>query len=140
MPPKYASAEFLKSTYWRLRGKLDVPRERFVLYPHAERDADPSPVLGWAGSDHLEQARDLAATYVERKDSEGWDATRLTSLLAGLLELIPWLKQWHNDPAPDLGQGMGGYLDGFVQKEACTLGLTPDDLRQWKSTKSGSGA
>lgn len=140
VPPKYASADFLKSTYWRLRGKLDVPRERFVLYPHAERDADPSPVLGWAGWDHLEQARALAATYVERKDSEGWDATRLTPLLAGLLELIPWLKQWHNDPDPDLGQGMGDYFDGFAQEEARALGLTLDDLRQWKPTKRCRGA
>ena len=25
VPPKYTSADFLKSDYWRLRGKLDVP-------------------------------------------------------------------------------------------------------------------
>ena len=27
VPPKYASTDFLKTDYWRLRGKLDVPRE-----------------------------------------------------------------------------------------------------------------
>ena len=32
-PPKYTSADFLKTSYWRHRGKLDVPKERFVSYP-----------------------------------------------------------------------------------------------------------
>ena len=27
VPPKYASADFLKTDYWRLRGKLDVPKD-----------------------------------------------------------------------------------------------------------------
>ena len=30
VPPKYTSADFLKSDYWRLRGKLDVPKERWI--------------------------------------------------------------------------------------------------------------
>ena len=100
VPPKYASADFKKGTYWRLRGKLDVPKERFILYPHAERDADPTPVLGWAGWDALQQAQALAAYFIDMKESEGWRADRLTPLLAGLLELLPWLRQWHNDVDP----------------------------------------
>ena len=34
VPPKYATADFLKTDYWRLRGKLDVPKERWISYPH----------------------------------------------------------------------------------------------------------
>ena len=30
---KYASKDCQKSDYWRLRGGLDVPKERFILYP-----------------------------------------------------------------------------------------------------------
>ena len=30
VPPKYASADFRSSTFWSLRGKLDVPKERFI--------------------------------------------------------------------------------------------------------------
>ncbi len=36
VPPKYTSADFLKSHYWRLRGKLDVPKERWVSFPGCE--------------------------------------------------------------------------------------------------------
>ena len=36
VPPKYTSGDFASSTYWRLRGKLDVPKERWVSFPHCE--------------------------------------------------------------------------------------------------------
>ena len=98
VPPKYAQADFAKTPYWRNRGKLDVPKERFVLYPHAGREGDRSPVIGWAGWDHLEQAQALASLYVDRKQNEGWPAKQLLPLLAGLVELEPWLHQWHGEP------------------------------------------
>ena len=56
VPPRYTSADFRKGTWWRLRGKLDVPKERFVSLPGCERDADPSLVVGWAGWNALEQS------------------------------------------------------------------------------------
>jgi hypothetical protein len=56
VPPKYRPADFTRVDYWRLRGGLDVPKERFVSYPGAEREADGSLVVSWAGYDHLEQA------------------------------------------------------------------------------------
>ena len=132
VPPKYTSADFLSGTYWRLRGKLDVPKERFVLYPGAERDADPTPAIAWAGWDHLQQARALAAYYVDRKENDGWSPSRLTPLLAGLLELLPWLKQWHNDIDPTYGVGMGDYFDDFVREEAKTLDVTLETVRAWQ--------
>ena len=49
VPPKYASKDFRRSAFWSLRGKLDVPKERFILFPGCDRAADPSPVIGWAG-------------------------------------------------------------------------------------------
>src|SRR5262249_32283084 len=97
VPPKYAAADFASTVLWQLRGKLDVPKERFISYPHCQRDTDPTPVIAWAGWDHLQQARALATYYVQMKESEGWTKERLTPLLAGLLEVLPWLKQWHNE-------------------------------------------
>ena len=42
VPPKYTTADFLKTDYWRLRGKLDVPKERWISYPHLQTESDPS--------------------------------------------------------------------------------------------------
>src|SRR5205823_9671294 len=131
VPPKYTSADFANGLFWQLRGKLDVPKERFISYPFCQRDADPTPVIGWAGWDHLQQAKALATYYVQMKESEGWSKERLRPLLAGLLELLPWLKQWHNEVDPEYGQRMGEFYEGFVDEEARALGFTREAVRAW---------
>ena len=131
VPPKYRTADFRRIDFWRLRGQLDVPKERFVSYPFAERSADGSLVVAWAGWDHRKQAQALAAYYTEMRDNEGWAPERLSALLAGLLELIPWLKQWHNEMDPEYGLRMGDFFEGFVRDEAQKLGFTIEAVRDW---------
>ncbi len=132
VPPKYKSADFRSSTIWSHRGKLDVPKERFVAYPGAEREADPTPVFGWAGWTALERMKALATYTLERKDREGWPQERLLPLLAGLAELLPWVKQWHNDFDPTAGMGLGDYFAGFLAEEARGLGVTVEELERWE--------
>jgi hypothetical protein len=131
VPPKYVTKDFLSSDFWRLRGGLDVPKERFVSFPHCQRDADGSLIVTWAGHNHLQRALAIAAYYQERKDSEGWSPERLVPLLAGVIELLPWLVQWHNDYDPDLGARMGDYFVDFVQTEARALGMTEAAVADW---------
>ncbi|RJP67020.1 MAG: BREX-2 system adenine-specific DNA-methyltransferase PglX [Comamonadaceae bacterium] len=132
VPPKYQSKDFIKADVWRLRGGLDVPKERWISYPGCERGADGSLVIAWAGWNHLQQATALAGYYMDMKDSEGWEPTRLQPLLASLLELVPWLEQWHNELDPAFGARMGDYYRSFVTEEARSLGFTLDDLREWR--------
>lgn len=131
VPPKYTSADFLKTGFWRLRGGLDVPKERFVSYPGCERDADRSLPIAWAGWNPLQQAMAIATYYLDVQEREAWDAQRLTPLLAGIQELLPWILQWHNDYDPESGQRLGDYFAGFLAEEARTLGLTLETLRAW---------
>ena len=138
VPPKYQSKDFLKIEFWRLRGGLDVPKERWVSYPGCERGADTSLPIAWAGWNHLQQATALAAYYLEMKENEGWEAVRLQPLLAGLLELVPWLEQWHNEIDPAYGERMGNYYRGFVNEEARALGFTLEDLRAWRPAVSSA--
>jgi hypothetical protein len=140
VPPKFSKVDFLNDIYWRLRGKLDVPKERFISYPGCESDEDNEPVYGWAGWDHLQQAQALAALYQDRKTREGWTADRLTPMLAGLLELVPWLLQWHNDPnAAFDGLRLGDYFRDYLDEQCRELGLTTDDLRSWRPEKKSKG-
>ncbi len=132
VPPKYQSKDFSKTDFWRLRGGLDVPKERWISYPGCERGADGTLIIAWAGWDHLQQATALATYFIDMKEREGWSRERLQPLLTGLLELVPWLKQWHNDMNPDFGARMGDYYESFVTDEARALEFTLDDLRAWK--------
>lgn len=142
VPPKYQSADFLSSTFWRLRGKLDVPKERFVSHPHCSRETDPTLVIGWAGWNRLQQAQALAAYYIPMKEDEGWGAGRLTPLLAGILELLPWLRQWHNDVDPTYNLRQGDYFRDFLDEELRSLGITREALKSWMppGVRRGRGA
>jgi hypothetical protein len=132
VPPKYTSADFQKSDYWRLRGKLDVPKERWVSFPHCEGE-DGTLTIAWAGYDHLQLARAISAFYVDVQERLGGrDDKRLVPLLACLIELLPWLKQWHNEIDPEFGVPMGDYFEGFLQEESRNLGLTLDQIRAWQ--------
>ncbi len=137
VPPKYTSADFRKQEWWRLRGKLDVPKERFVLYPGAERAADPTPVLAWAGWDHAQQARALGAYYMRLKGEEGSASPKLAPLLAGMLDLLPWVRQWHGGIDAEFGEDLGAYYAGFIDGEARALGLTVEQVRAWAPAVGG---
>jgi hypothetical protein len=130
-PPKYRSADFQNTTYWRLRGPLDVPKERFISYPFCGREGETSLLVGWAGWNHLEQAHAIAGWYNELGEREGWPVERLKPLLAGLAELIPWLKQWHNEVDPVYDQRLGDFYAGFLDGQLHTHGLTLDAVREW---------
>lgn len=139
VPPKYTSADFLKGDYWRLRGKLDVPKERWVSFPHCEGE-DGTLMIAWAGYDHLQLARSISAYYVDVQERLGGrDDPRLVPLLACLVELLPWLKQWHNEVDPEFGVPMGDYFDGFLQEESRNLNLTLEDIRAWQPPQKARG-
>lgn len=98
-PPKYTSADFLKHSYWSNRGKLDVPKERFISYPDSGPDNDPSLLIGWASWNHRHQAEALVNLLNDRLNVDGWpkEDPRFVPLLAGLAEVMPWVKQWHDE-------------------------------------------
>ena len=134
VPPKYTSADFLKQDYWRLRGKLDVPKERWISYPHLQTESDPSLVVGWAGWNHLQQATALVSYYDARR-REGWDAKRLTPILAGLDQLLPWIHQWHPEIDPEFGDTAGQSYQTMLEHDAHELGLTIEEIRNWEPPK-----
>ena len=131
VPPKYTNKDFRDANFWRLRGKLDVPKERFTSFPHAERDADKSLVIGWAGWNHLETARAIAVYYTKARSEDGWSSERLVPLLAALAELLPWIKQWHDEHSHDYGGKPFDYYESFVEEEARSLGLSVERIRAW---------
>ena len=130
VPPKYATADFVKTDYWRLRGKLDVPKERWISYPHCHTDGDPSLHVAWAGWNHLQQVETLVGYYDSRK-REGWDARRLTPLLAGLDQLLPWVHQWHPEVVEEFGESAGKSYQTLLGQDAHELGLTLEAIRNW---------
>ena len=79
----------------------------------------------------MEQATALIAYYDARK-REGWDAKRLTPLLAGLDQLLPWIHQWYPEIDPEFSETAGKSYQTLLAQDAHELGLTMDDIRNWQ--------
>lgn len=138
VPPKYTNADFRKQSYWSARGKLDVPKERFILYPGAGRETDPTPLLGWAGWDHAQQSLALA-TIIQQRQAEGVDDTALVPLVAGMAELQPWVEQWHAAVDPLFGISPAAFCGEQLRGHCQALGVTLDDLARWRPAASSRG-
>ena len=137
VPPKYASKDMISTggaKYWKLRGKLDVPKERWVSFPRCEGE-DQTLVIAWAGYDHLQLLKAIAAYFADVQERGGSEDPRLVPLLAAMDQQIPWVKQWHNDIDPDFNMRLGDYFADFINDEARNLGLTLDDIRAWEPPK-----
>jgi hypothetical protein len=139
VPPKYKPADFAKVSYWAQRGKLDVPKERFISYPGAGPDADPTLLLGWAGWDHKDQAQVLVNLVNDRSTDAGWGVDRLTPLLAGLQEVLPWVRQWHGSYDPEWQGIPAEDLAGFMAGQRTRHALTEEALRDWRPVAAGRG-
>jgi hypothetical protein len=139
VPPKYTSADFRKGSYWSNRGKLDVPKERFISYPLASPDGDGSLLLGWAGWDHREQAHALMTIIEDRTTRDGWGCDRVISLIAGLAEVMPWVRQWHGEVDPGFGMSPAEAYAGYLEDQQRRCGVTSSDLTAWRPSLSGRG-
>ncbi|MBO8185532.1 BREX-2 system adenine-specific DNA-methyltransferase PglX [Streptomyces spirodelae] len=134
MPPKYTSADFLRPSYWRARGKLDVPKERFISY--GQTNVAKPELYGWAGWDHQEQAYALDAYIAAHEELT---AEQVAPFLAGLLELQPWLDQWHDEFDATFGASPAAFFRGDRQMVQGQHGLTDDDLRAWRPATAARG-
>ncbi|MGW4770696.1 BREX-2 system adenine-specific DNA-methyltransferase PglX [Nocardia sp. NPDC004278] len=133
IPPKYTSADFLRASYWQARGKLDVPKERFISY--GDTNSATPALYGWAGWDHREQAQALATYFT----AQSLETPELQPLLAGLLELQPWLDQWHNEFDENYSGTPAAFFAGYRRQLQGEHGLSDDDLRAWRPTAAARG-
>ncbi|WP_405912439.1 BREX-2 system adenine-specific DNA-methyltransferase PglX [Streptomyces sp. NBC_00963] len=133
VPTKYKTSDFRKASYAAQRGGLDVPRERFISY---SRTLSPTiEVLGWGGWNHEEQATALTQTIEDRRNSGNWEKADFTPYLAGLLEVLFWVDQWHPDDA--------GFFHEVLQdwQHEEEFGITDEELRAWRPAEGkGKGA
>jgi hypothetical protein len=88
VPPPYAQADFLKTEYWRLRGKLDVPKERFIAFTEVPGRQNSATLYGWAGWTPLQRVRALLAIDADLDDAHVPLADRI-GVLDSAWRLLP---------------------------------------------------
>ncbi len=132
VPPKYASADFAKPVYWSLRGKLDVPKERFVSFPSVT-GADGQMMIAWAGLDHLQLAKAIGDFYgLVQTEIGSSEDPRLVPLLVAIHELLPWIGQWHAGVDPLYSGEPATFFEEFLVAEAASRSMTLADILAWQ--------
>lgn len=128
-PPKYKKGDFQNNTLWRLRGGLDVPKERFFCVPDPQNPGEW--LYGWAGWNPAQRAQALAGAYIHAEQT-GTELTRLIPLLAAIHEQLPWVRQWHNDIDPTMDVRPGEYFTNWLHQQLNQQGWTTQTLADWQ--------
>ncbi|NRD51506.1 BREX-2 system adenine-specific DNA-methyltransferase PglX [Corallococcus exiguus] len=74
-PPEYSqgsrgkATDFLRTEFWRLRGKLDVPKERFVAFTEVPGRSGVETLYGWAGWTAQQRVKAILAIDEELEDA-----------------------------------------------------------------------
>ena len=110
---------------------LAVPLDQLLQHDGSRRHVDAKGE-GFRGEDHLEQARALATLLVDRSRDEDWEGDQRLPLIAGLVELEPWLHQWFDGPDPLFGGSPAEFITGFIDQQLSAIGKTRDDCKAWR--------
>jgi hypothetical protein len=130
VPPKYTHADFEKQCYWSARGKLDVPKERFIAFPGSRYPEDTTAAYGWAGWDHSERGQAIAR-FANELARTGSPHEQIIPLVGALVEIEPWLKQWHDEIEARSGVSPASAVADVVSALLGRLGLGLDAVMAW---------
>ncbi|MFC1482366.1 BREX-2 system adenine-specific DNA-methyltransferase PglX [Myxococcota bacterium] len=130
VPPDYSqgsrgkSTDFLKKEYWTLRGKLDVPKERFIVFTEVPGRERADTLYGWAGWTPLQRLKAILAVDEELEDGGVPLADRI-ALLDSAWRLLPDVA--HENP------GAASRLKAELQSLVGTEGPSEEMLEDWRN-------
>lgn len=121
VPPTYTTGDFLRAEYMQIRGKLDVPRERFIAF--TEVPGQGETLYGWAGWTPLQRLKAILLTD-EKLEDAGVSLTDRTGLLHSAWCLLPEVTR--EDPAA------AGRLKAELQALVGPDGPSRERLEEWR--------
>ncbi|MFF5014358.1 BREX-2 system adenine-specific DNA-methyltransferase PglX [Streptomyces sp. NPDC001165] len=121
VPPRYMATDFLRPSYWRHRGKFDVPTECFVSFASSASPLSLSTPIGWAGWTAGERARVVLDLLEADSHAHAQRPESSLPLLGALAELIPWVRE-------PIGESLRHAYDEHLTR----LGLSAADVDSWQ--------
>jgi hypothetical protein len=117
------SADFLRTEYWQIRGKLDVPRERFIAFTEVPGRSGAETLYGWAGWTPLERLKALLVIDEDLEDA-GTPLADRTGVLDSAWRLLPDVAR--EDPQA------AARLKAELQALVGPTGPSPESLEDWR--------
>lgn len=132
VPPKYDAKDYLKNEYWSLRGKLDVPKERFIAFTEVPPPVGAETLYAWAGWTPRERAKamlgldeKLEAAKVSVADRQG--------LLYGVWFLLPYVA-WES---PEAASDFRADVKSLVGENGVTEPMLDEWVKRFPPPKGG---
>ena len=131
-PPEFKRGDFVRSEFYGIRGKLNVPRERFIAFE------DLAPVrYGWNGWRDLDRGLAQVEAFTEAESDPHnplppptHDDPRRCGVTLGLWESLDDVRRWS-------GAEHHSELEALAQ-EACRQDSCPCDLvKRWQAWANG---
>jgi hypothetical protein len=130
VPPRYERTDYLKPEYWPLRGKLDVPKERFIAFTEVPPPTGEELLYGWAGWTHKERAHVMLALD-EQLEGAGVKVPDRYGVLYGVWFLLPYVA-WE---APDAARDFRADVKSLVGESGVTEAMLTDWAERFPLTK-----
>jgi hypothetical protein len=124
VPPSYGPPDFRKAEFWRRRGKLDVPKERFVAFTEVPGRAGAETLYGWAGWTPLQRLKALLAIDETLEDGGVPLADRI-GLLDSAWRLLPDVAR--EDPPA------AARLEAELQSLVGLAGPSREQVADWRA-------
>ena len=96
-------------------------------------------MLRWAGWDHKDQAQALFELLAARTTRDGWSSDRIVPLLAGLREVMPWVRQWHGEYDDEWGDVPADELEAEYENQLRKHQVGVEELKAWRPVKKTRG-
>ncbi|MBI4699813.1 MAG: BREX-2 system adenine-specific DNA-methyltransferase PglX [Deltaproteobacteria bacterium] len=120
--PKYGREDFQRAEYWPLRGKLDVPKERFIALTEVPGRPNGETLYGWAGWTARQRAKVLLRLD-EELENQGVPLADRYGIVHGVEFLLPYVA-WESAKA-------AAEFKAVVTSLVGQQGVTDAMLRQW---------
>jgi hypothetical protein len=129
VPPAYKPEDFRKGEHFRLRGKLDVPKERFIAFTEVPGRTGADALYGWAGWTAKERVRALLSLD-EVLEDEGVPLDDRIGVLDSAWRLLPDVAR--EDPEA------AGRFRAELQALLGETGPSEPQRQQWKARFAGA--
>jgi hypothetical protein len=131
VPPRFTSADFLRPSYWRQRGKFDIPSERFVSFGSSASPLSLTTTIGWAGWSVSERAQAVLELLDADSHAHTHRPEAALPLLRALADLLAWIRFPGDKPQADMEAGENVLRHLYTQHLA-RLGLSAEDVMSWR--------
>ncbi|MFH8467586.1 BREX-2 system adenine-specific DNA-methyltransferase PglX [Streptomyces sp. NPDC017991] len=131
-PPRFTAVDFMKPSYWRHRGKFDIPDERFVSLASSASPLSPTTPIGWAGWSADERAAVVCRLLEADSHAHAHHPESAVPLLRAFAELLPWTAAVTPDTAPSPPLEDSESLRHTYAQHLTRLGLSAEDVDTWR--------